>query len=391
MKPLKVLLLITKGNWGGAQRYVYDVATGLPKDAFSVEVMTGTSGPLIDKLGAAGIYSSPTLEVGRDVNFVSDVKAAFRLASLLRTKKPDILHINSSKIGGIGSFAGRIAGVKRIIFTVHGWAFNENRPWYQKPYFKFLYWLTMVFSHEVIVVSEAARDQVRHWPLIQEKITVIKNGVASVVGYSRANARLELARMNETLRKAVEGRSESSLVWIGTVAELHHIKGHRYAIRAAADCIDAFESANPQKKVIYTIISEGEERQVLQKMIDDLKLSDRIILMGRIDNAAQYIKAFDIFLLASLSEALGYVLLEAGAAALPVVATAVGGIPEIIDDMSSGILVQPRNSRDLAHALSFVIEHPKEAREYGSRLREKVLREFSVEKMIEETRKVYIK
>jgi glycosyltransferase involved in cell wall biosynthesis len=391
MKPLKVLILITKANWGGAQRYVYDVATGLPKDRFSVEVMTGDEGSLTEKLGAAGIYASGTLEVGRDVSFVKDVRAAFRLASLLKTKRPDVLHVNSSKIGGVGAFAGRLAKVPRIIFTVHGWAFNEDRPWAQKLAIKFLYWVTIMLSHEAMVVSEAARDQVRRWPFIQQKLAVVHNGVPAIVGFSRANARLELTRMNEALRKAVEGRSESSLIWIGTIAELHHIKGHEYAIRAVADCIDAYEHANPSKKIIYTIMSDGEERQKLQTLIESLKLQDRIILMGRVADAAQYMKAFDFFVLASLSEALGYVLVEAGMAGIPVIATAVGGIPEVIDDMHSGILVQPRNSRELAHAMSFVMEHPKEAREYGARLKETTQKRFSLATMLEKVQEAYTK
>jgi glycosyltransferase involved in cell wall biosynthesis len=113
--------------------------------------------------------------------------------------------------------------------------------------------------------------------------------------------------------------------------------------------------------------------------------------MGRVDGAAQYIKAFDILVLASLSESLGYVLIEAGFAGVPVVATAVGGIPEVVDDMRSGILVQPKNARDLAHAISFVIEHPREAREYGARLHDKARAEFSVDTMLAETEKVYLK
>jgi glycosyltransferase involved in cell wall biosynthesis len=317
------------------------------------------------------------------------VRAAFRLRSLLKSKKPDVLHVNSSKIGGVGAFAGRLAKVPKIIFTVHGWAFNEERPWIQKLSIKFLYWVTMLLSHDVIVVSQAARDQVRRWPLVQDKMTVIHNGVPMVMGFGRANARLELARMSPEVAKAIHGVSEANLVWIGTVAELHHIKGHPYAIRAVAECISSYERANPGKKIVYTIISDGEERQRLQALIDSLKLEERIILMGRVDNAAQYIKAFDILVLASLSESLGYVLIEAGTASLPVVATSVGGIPEVVEDMRSGILVQPKNYRDLAHALSFVIEHPKEAREYGARLRERVTAEFSLEKMLEETKKVY--
>jgi len=392
MKPLKILILITKANWGGAQRFVYDLATGLPKERFSVEVMAGDEGPLTDKLSAAGIYASGTLELGRDVNVSGDLKGFFRLISLLRSKRPDVLHLNSSKIGGLGALAGRIARVPKIIFTVHGWAFNESRPIHQKAVIAFLYWFTMLLSDEVIVVSQAAREQVRSWPWIQKKITVIHNGIGSAgASFAKANSRLELARMNEGLRKAVEGVSEHNLVWLGTVAELHPVKGHSYALKAVAECVKSLERSDPGKKLIYTVIGAGREKDRLAFLLRDLGLEGKVFLMGHIDNVAQYIKAFDVFLLASISEALGYVLLEAGAAGLPVVATSVGGIPEVIDDMRSGILVQPKNARDLAHALSFMIEHPRESREYGSKLKEKVTAEFSLAKMLEAIERIYTK
>jgi len=389
MKPLKVLMLITKSNWGGAQRYVFDLATGLPKDKYAVEVMAGGEGPLIDKLMVAGIPAHGTLPVGRDVRFGQDIGAFFNLISILRKKRPDVLHVNSSKIGGLGALAGRLSGVKRIIFTAHGWAFNEDRPLFQKLFIRFLYWVTMVLSHQTIAVSEAAAHQVRNWPFLKGKLVVVHNGIGKETGFSRPNARLELCRMDQRVKDAVEGASEGNLIWIGTVAELHHVKGHAYAIRAISECVKSLEQSGSKKKIVYTIISDGEEKDRLQNLIKELKLESNVFLMGRVDKAVQYCKAFDIFLLASISEALGYALIEAGMGAVPVVATDVGGIPEVVEDMVSGVLVQPKNVRELSHALLFMIEHPVERRGYGAALLERVSKLFSLERMIAETEKAY--
>ena len=146
-----------------------------------------------------------------------------------------------------------------------------------------------------------------------------------------------------------------------------------------------------QKKIIYTIIGDGQERERLSDLIKKLHLEEHVFILGRIDGAAQYIKAFDIFVLASISEALGYVLIEAGMAGVPVVATSVGGIPEVVKDMQTGMLVQPRNARDLAHAISYIMEHPKESREYGSKLKENTASEFSLVKMLEAIQNIYTK
>lgn len=383
-------MLITKSNWGGAQRYVYDLATKLPKDQFRVEVMAGGEGPLINKLMEAGISAHGSLPVGRDISFLADVKAAFKLISILRAKKPDVLHLNSSKIGGVGAFAGRLARVKNIVFTAHGWAFNENRPLYNKLFIIFLYWIMMILSHKVVAVSEAAARQVRGWPFLRNKITVVHNGVDPEAGYARSNSRLELTRLHSGLKKAVEGVSEANLVWIGTNAELHPIKGHEYAIRAVANCIADLKRIDSPKKIVYSIISSGQDRERLEKLIIDLGMQEHIFLMGFVAGASQYVKAFTIFVLASISEGLGYVLLEAGAGAVPIVATAVGGIPEIIEDMGSGILVQPRNSRDLAHAILFMVEHPKERAVYGNELRNKIKVLFTLDQMVSATKEVYL-
>jgi len=390
MKPTKVLILITKSNWGGAQRYVFDLATRLPKDKFTVEVMAGGDGPLITKLKAAGVTALGDLPIGRDIRFMDDVKAFFKLISILREKKPDVLHVNSSKIGGLGALAGRLSGVKRIIFTAHGWAFNEDRSFAGKAVIRLLYWFIIMMSHQTIAVSEAAKKQIRNWPYVQDKVAVIHNGIAKETGFARKNARLELTRLDLGLKKALEGVSEANLIWIGTMAELHHIKGYKYAIQAVADCISALKASDPKKHVVYTILGNGEEREALQSLIVELKLEKHIFLMGHVDGAASLASAFDIFLLASLSEGLSYVLLEAGAASLPVVATAVGGIPEVIDDMESGVLVQPKSARELAHALSFMIEHPAERKAYGKALHEKTLKEFSLEEMISKTADAYV-
>jgi glycosyltransferase involved in cell wall biosynthesis len=338
----------------------------------------------------AGIPAHGTLPVGRDVRFFKDVAAAWKLIILLRQKRPDILHVNSSKLGGIGAFAGRMARVKRIIFTAHGWVFNEDRSLVQKIYFKFLYWLTMALSHETIAVSEAARRQVRNWPFIKGKTITIYNGISKETGFSRSNARLELVRMNTELKNAVGGVSESSLIWIGTVAELHPIKGYRYALKAVADCVESLKKSDPGKRLVYTIMGEGQERPRLEALIKELRLEDNVFLMGHVDNAVQYASAFDMFLLASLSEGLGYVLLEAGACSVPVVATAVGGIPEVIEDMKSGILVQAKNPKELTHAIMFMVEHPKERHGYGAALHEKVVQDFSLDKMVALTERAYL-
>lgn len=389
MSKLKILYVITKSNWGGAQRYVYDLATSLPKESYDASVVCGGTGPLVEKLSHAGIKVHAIEKLGRDVKIKDDILVFKELIRLFRTEKPDVVHLNSSKIGGMGALAARITKVPRIVFTAHGWAFNESRSFISRAVIKILYWITIMLSNVTVTVSEATKLSVMNWPLVSDRVTVIRNGIRPEAGYSRTNARAIFAKMHPNIKSMMA--KKVSTVWIGTIAELHHVKGYDLAIRAMHELIQSPRVKNLNKRIIYTIIGDGEERVKLEKLAVDLGVQDNVCFMGHVDKASEYLKAFDFFLLPSRSEALGYVLIEAGIAGLPVVATSVGGIPEIVSDMKSGILVQPEKSRDIYHALEFLITHPGVARENAKALHAGVIADFSLEEMLDRTARLYPK
>src|SRR3989344_4619085 len=123
----KVLYLITKANWGGAQRYVFDLATHLSAEQFEVVVAYGEKGRLPNDLTARNVKTYEIPSLGRDVAVVSDIKSFFGILRCIRATRPDVIHLNSSKAAALGALAARIAGVPKIIFTVHGWPFGEKR------------------------------------------------------------------------------------------------------------------------------------------------------------------------------------------------------------------------------------------------------------------------
>jgi hypothetical protein len=171
----KILFLITKSNWGGAQRYVFDLATTLDQDIYEPVVALGGNGELLDKLSVAGIRTISLATLQRDISFTKELSFAKELWRTVRIEKPDVFHVNSSKAGGLGCFIGRVAGINRVIFTAHGWAFNEDRPLWQKFIIKKLHWWTVVLSHHTIAVSSAVAAQM-NWPFVQRKMTVIHPG-----------------------------------------------------------------------------------------------------------------------------------------------------------------------------------------------------------------------
>lgn len=389
MEKKKVLILITKSNWGGAQKYVFDLATNIPKDAYEVTVMAGSEGIMIEKLKESGVKSFGNLAIGRDISIWKDFRAFFELISILRKQRPDVLHLNSSKIGGLGALAGRLTGIKRIIFTSHGWAFNENRTLLSKIIIKSIHWITVVLAHQTISVSDKLKKQMVNWPFINDKIYTIHNAIKPEAIFSKANAELELIKINPSLKQKFDVFNSKKTIIIGSVGELHHIKGYEYALKGISDLIISQKQTNPSINILYLIIGTGEEKVKIESTIKKLGMEENVILLGHVKDAYHYLKMFDIFLLSSLSESFGYVLLEAGLASVPVIATAVGGIPEIIDDMKSGILIQSKKSTEIKNAIEFYLTHKKTRREHGVALHDKVLKEFSIEKMISETLKTY--
>jgi glycosyltransferase involved in cell wall biosynthesis len=336
-----------------------------------VYVALGGEGELKRRLEAVGIYTFSIAGMGRDISISKDTGSFKEIFSVIKQKRPDIIHLHSPKAAGLGALAARLLRVKHIIYTVHGWAFNESRPIYEKAVIAFFSWLTMILAHKTVLLSEYEYDQAQSFPWVKEKLRLIPLGIKAPTFMSVDGAKHTIAKLI-----GIDIVDFNKKIVIGTIAELHRNKGLTYLVNAMASVAQQYPNA------ICTIISDGEEKAALHLLIKELKLEKNVFLVGRLENAAEYLKAFTLFVLPSIKEGLPYTILEAGCASLPVVATPVGGIPEIIEDMKSGILVQPKNSRELAHAVSFMIEHPIERKQYGAALKEKVATKFSMEKMI---------
>lgn len=368
----KVLFLITKSNWGGAQRYVYDLATNLPRDQFEPVVAAGGNGLLMEKLRAAGVRTV-SLPLERDVSVMRDIRGFQEIRRLILAERPDILHLNSSKAGTLGSLAGRLARIPRIIFTAHGWAFNNPRASLAgRILASFLHAVTILLAHTTIAVSEAVRTQIG-FPF-RHRMQLIRAGIANT-----GNAPFT--------REDLCSRADliNSDCIIGAIAELHPVKGLDDLIESAR----ILRTSHPSATTV--IFGSGEMEDELRARITSMGLVDRVILCGFDENAAQYLPAFDIFVQPSRSEALGYAVLEAGLAARAVVATRVGGIPEIVESGVSGILVPPHDANTLAGAIGKLCAETELRTRYGGALHERVRTEFSFNEMLEKTLALYLK
>ncbi len=345
----KVLQIITKSNFGGAQKYVLELSSEIKNNGLDITVALGGNGILKEKLQKAGIRTTTIKSLKKNINILSDLKVFFEIIKLIRKYKPDIIHLNSSKIGGIGGLAARICFVPKIIFTIHGLAFNENRSFLSKIIIKKIYFLTIILSHKSIAVSENVKKQILKIPfsfLFKNKIIVIKNSIKPVNFLSN-----EIAR--EFIFQKIKKNPDPKIKIIGTIAELHHIKGINFLIKSAKRLIDS----NPN--LFFVVFGDGEEKENLEKMIREFKLENNFFLLGFVDQASLYLKGLDLFVLPSLSEGLALAILEAKQANLKIVASRIGGIPEAVEDYPNACLFEVKNTEDLTEKIKQQLEKQK--------------------------------
>lgn len=371
----KVLYLITKSNWGGAQRYVYDLANTLDKIRFDPVVAMGGEGVLSEMLQNAGIRTIILDEMKNKLSLKQARKAARELRQVLIIERPDVLHVNSSTAGLVGALVGHTTRVPNIIFTAHGWAFNEDRPLIERLILKTLHYITVLLADRTIAVSRAIVTQM-NWPFAERKMKVINPGRTIGVTYERNEAREKLIGFCPELAPFQND------TWLVTIAELHPIKRHLVLL-------DAFRQLKVGDQSLRLIlIGEGSERARIETYIATHHLANRVILTGNITEAARFLKAFDLFVLASKSESYGYVLHEAGLTGVPIIATNVGGIPDIIENHTSGLLVPPDNAPALETAMHSLLVNPMQKADYANALHTE-LSGRSVVKMTRQTEGLY--
>ncbi len=382
----KVLLVVTKSNLGGAQRYVTDLAVNLPREVFEVVVAAGGDGPLFARLQKhrIRIYSIGGLD--RDVYAESDWHAFCHFRKIIAAEAPDIIHLNSSKMGGLGAVAGFLYNIgrraqkkstARIIFTVHGWGFFEDRPLSVRAIIFLASMASSFFQHHIIVLNRHDRAAAQRFIPVK-KLTLIPNGIPPAGRYLPADARSRLATL-------LGSPIPSDTFLIATIAELTKNKNIACLVEAIAE----IKKRHPRLPMHTVIFGEGEERKRLEAQITRHGLQKIITLAGFIPNAAELLPAFDALVLPSIKEGLPYVILEAMTAGVPVIATRVGGIPDLIEHEKQGLLVAPKNPQALADAIITAATHREQYSAWGTAGRERQMQSFTLRAMLQKTVALY--
>src|SRR6185295_6578718 len=334
-KRPRVLHLITSFEIGGTERQAVELLKRLDPERYDVRLaVIRNEGPFYRDIESR-FPNVPEFPLSSFYN-ANAIKQLVRLRRLMMRERIDILHTHDFYSGLIGGAAARLSGV-RVIAAQRHLKLSDRRV--HQVGMRLIHRL----AHRILVNSEAIRDRIlEHDHAQPRKIVIVRNGVQHTV-VSRAQAREQLLRELET--------NEGAKL-IGIAARLQPVKGHRFFLEAAASVL------RNQPDAHFVLVGDGPLRPVLEKQATHLGIADRVHLLGDRTGVAQLISAFDLLVLSSLHEGLPNAVMEAMAARVPVVATAVGGTKELISDGETGYLAAAGDASALADRVLFALRDP---------------------------------
>jgi sugar transferase (PEP-CTERM/EpsH1 system associated) len=367
-KRIKIMHVIDSLGIGGAERVVINVANGLDPEIFEQIVCCissrGRAARLLDERARC-------IDLGKGPK--ADHLMPLKIARVIRKEIPDIIH-TQSWAGVDGVIAHVIARGSRAVHSEHGRSLpNVNgEPVRRKMARRCAYHMVDL----VFTISEEMRQYLcRETGFPYKRMLVIPNGV-DIGKIDSADGR--------GLREEL-GLSAKDCV-IGSVARFDPTKDLASLIRAFAHLCSRYKG----QSLKLLLVGDGSERPALEKLASEMEVRDRMVLTGFNDNVPRLLRAMDIFALSSITEGLPIAVLEAMCARLPVVATKVGALPEIVTGEVSGLLVEPRAPQAMAEKLARLVNDPDLRRRFGASARRKIEQEYSLDLMLRRYGEMYL-
>jgi len=387
MSKIRVLEIINDATIGGGQQHVLQLLKAVDPQKYETFISCSPKGELLATFNSNSSQYFPV-----NLRKKIDLKALLQLYKIIKSNKIELVHTH----GGIAGLWGRLAAILtkfhsngfylpffrpnltkkvKIVHTLHGihYLYYENK--YLKRIFIFLEKLLSHFTDITVCVSEAdQKNGLKHNLFSPQKSRLIRKAIDIQTVTSKSETPLEL-------KKKLHFRPDVQL--IGHVARLHYEKGQLYLLKA-------FQQLLTQKSdVKLLIVGDGPERQALEKFVSKQSLEAEVKFLGYRKDITDILSIIDLFVLPSFWEGLPLAILEAMALGKPVVATRVGGIPEIIDHLQDGFLVPPKNTTELSQAMLTVLNQPDLAQKLGSQAQQKIFDQYNIDRMIPKIEAVY--
>jgi len=429
-EKIKVLRIIARLNIGGPAIHTILLSRHMESLGYATILAAGQVGPEEGDMHylaeAEGVKPVIISRMGRRLLPLSDLVAFVRILRLLFGRQPQIVHTHTAKAGAVGRMAALIynkaQGARhkaqgfmqrmipgkraqefkekvthtkcKVIHTFHGHVLEGYFPKFKSKLFQWIEKALAKCTDVIVVVSEQQKDE------LYKKFGIGRPEQYRVVPLGLDLVPLEKASESKGKLKSVLGLSENGESLVGIVGRLTPIKNHSLFLES----VSALMKKNSDTRARFLIVGDGELRKDLEEMTKELALAERVIFTGWIKDLRSFYADLDVLALTSNNEGTPVAVIEAMAAEVPVIATDVGGVRELISDRGfrnaefgesefeiyeRGILVKKGDVKGFANGLKYLLEHPEEGREMGKRGREYALGHHSTEKLVSDMDRLY--
>jgi glycosyltransferase involved in cell wall biosynthesis len=380
---VKVLRVIARLNMGGPALHVAYLTAGLRDRGYDTTLVAGTLARGEDSMGFVadelGIDVVKIEELGREISPFRDLLATVRLARVIRRERPQILHTHTAKAGAVGRLAALIAGPARppvIVHTFHGHVLRGYFGPVRTRFFLALErWLAAHTTALIAVGPQVRDDLVALGVAPPERFAVIRLGI----------------ELEERVRPQDDGRVETRR-YLGLPGDRFVVGwvGRMTAVKRTDDVLEAFRLVREQGvDACLCLVGDGPDRERLEQRASELGVIRDTLFLGYQEDVAPYYAAFDALVLPSANEGTPVSVIEALAAGTPVVATRVGGVPDVVREGEEGFLVDAGDTTELAERLTRLARDAKLRRRLGESGRERVLKRYAVDRLLDDIDRLY--
>lgn len=382
-EPIRVLRVIARLNVGGPALHVAHLSRELDTRGYETTLVAGRVGEgegsmeyIVDELGVQPVYVD---ELQRELSFASDALAVRRIVQLIRQLRPAVLHTHTAKAGAVGRIAALLAGSARppvVVHTFHGHVLRGYFSPTRATVFQRIERFLARSSDALIAVSPEVRDDLVEFGIAPaNKIGVIRLGLD-------LDRRLSAGKSARAAVRAELGIPDDSFLigWLGRMTEIKRVDDLLAACaRLRANGVDAY----------LALVGDGPLREELRDLAEALGIADWTRFVGFRENVGELYSAFDVVALTSANEGTPVTVIEALACGLPVVATNVGGVSDVLQDGLSGYLVPSNDVAAVAERLERLAQDPKRRRAMGAHGRDFVVPRYSVPRLVEDIDRLY--
>ena len=371
---IKILHVITHLPIGGAQDNTLYTVELLDKEKYDISLCCNLDGELVErakKIEAVKLFDIPFL--CRKVSPYRDIRAFLSLYKLFKKEDFTIIHTHSSKAGLLARLAAVLNKTPIVIHTIHGFAFNDFMNIFKKNFFIYLEKLLAKWTDVLITVSNLNKKKIIDLNIAQE------NKIKNI--YSGIDLSLFTNKKNDDFRKELNLQNNHLL--LGSVGRLSDQKDPITMIEAFGIISKPFPNAH------LALVGDGELKGKILEKIDQLKLDGKVHLTGNKNNPWSVYHSMDLFIMSSIYEGLGRSITEALSCGVPVVCTDVEGVPEIVRDNITGILVPPKDANKLADGIIRTLNDMETAKKMAEEGRRFVKDNFDVNKMVNDIDSLY--